>query len=67
MRLYVPPHPSEFWTGTLDAILELILRLVNISQHSASVIENNYNDNSIGVYTLLCPPGNPRHQFLERT
>lgn len=48
--------------GTLDAMLELILSIVNISQHLACIgekKESNHTNNCL-CYTSSYPPGTPR-------
>lgn len=49
---------TNLWEGTLDAMLELILSVVNISQHLACIgdkKESNYTNNSVRVTHLRIP------------
>lgn len=67
----VPFLATNLWKGTLDVMLELILSVVNISQHPACIgdkKESNYTNNSVHV-TYLCIPQailDSYKNFLER-
>lgn len=67
----VPFLATNLWKGTLDAMLEPILSVVNISQHSVCIgdkKESNYTNNSVHVTHLYIPQTilDSYKNFLER-